>query len=59
MLSETQVKAKVIRYTLLYTAAIFFLANLYLKRGISPEYIMVDFISMGLLDLWGAQTENY
>ena len=30
-------------YTL-ETAAIFFLANLFLKQGISSEYVMVDFI---------------
>ena len=36
-----------------------FLANLFLKQGISSEYVIVDFIRMGLLDLWGAPTENY
>ena len=41
-----------------FTAAIFFLANLYLKQGISSEYAIVDFICMGLLDPWGAWTEN-
>ena len=40
-------------------AAIFFLANLYLKQGISRKYVMVDFICMWLLDLRGARTENY
>ena len=39
-------------------AAILFLENLYLKQGIDYVYIMVDFICMGLLDLWGARTEN-
>ena len=34
----------------LETAAIFFLANLYLKQGIDEVYVMVDFICMGLLD---------
>ena len=29
------------------TAAIFFLANLFLKKGINLEYVMVDFICMG------------
>ena len=43
----------------LETAAIFILANLNFKQGISSEYVMVDFICMGLRDLWGAQTENY
>ena len=28
-------------------AATFFLANLFLKQGISSEYVMVDFICMG------------
>ena len=41
------------------TAAIFFQANLYLKQGISSEYVMVDFISMGLLDMGGARPEGY
>ena len=40
-------------------AVIFLLANLYLKQGISSEYVMVDFICMGLFDLCGGQTENY
>ena len=30
-----------------------------LKQSISSEYVMVDFIYMGLLDLGGARTENY
>ena len=42
----------------LETAALFFPANLYLKPGIGLVYVMVDFICMGLVDLWGAQTEN-
>ena len=37
----------------------FFLVNLYIKQGISSEYVMVDFICMVLLDLWQARTENY
>ena len=37
-------------YIPLETAATFFLANLYLKQGISSEYVMVDFICMSLLD---------
>ena len=41
------------------TAAIFFLANLFLKQGIYSEYVMVDFICMGKLGLQGAKTENY
>ena len=36
----------------------FFLANFYLKQGISTEYVMVDIIYMGLLELWGARTIN-
>ena len=40
-------------------AAIFVQANLDPKHGISSEYVMVDFICMGLLDLLGALTENY
>ena len=43
----------------LETAVIFYLANLYLKQGIGLVYVMVDFICMRLLDLWGAQIENY
>ena len=43
----------------LETAAIFFLANLYLKQGISSEYVMVELICMGIIDMWGARTENY
>ena len=35
------------------------LANLYLKHDISSECVMVDFICMGLLNLWEARTENY
>ena len=46
-------------YIPLETAAIFFLANLFLKQGISSEYVMVDFICMGELGLQGAKTENY
>ena len=37
----------------------FFLANLFLNRSISLDYVMVDFICMGLLDLFGTRTENY
>ena len=46
-------------YIPLETTAIFFLANLYLKQGISSEYGMIDFICMGLFDLWWARIENY
>ena len=46
-------------YIPLETAAIFILANLFLKQGISSEYVMVDFICMGKLGLQGAKTENY
>ena len=43
----------------LETAAIFLSDFFFLKQGISSEYVMVDFICIGLLDLWGARTENY
>ena len=46
-------------YIPLETAAIFFLANLFPKQGISSEYGMADFICTGLLGLQGAKTENY
>ena len=52
-------KAEMKRYIPLETAAIFFLANLFLKQGISSEYVMVDFICMDKLGLQGAKTENY
>ena len=51
-------KADMNRDIPLETAAIFFLAKLFLKQGISSEYVMVYFIYMGLLDLRGARTEN-
>ena len=38
---------------------IFFLANLYLKQSFSSKYAMVEFICMGLLNLWWTRTENY
>ena len=34
-------------YISLETAAIYFLANLFLQQGISSEYVMVDVICMG------------
>ena len=37
----------------------FFLANIYIKQGIRSEYAMAEFICLGLLDLWWAQTKNY
>ena len=46
-------------YIPLETAAIFFLANLFPKQGISSEYVTADFICMDLLGLQGAKTENY
>ena len=52
-------KADMKSYIPLETAAIFFLANLFLKQGISSEYVMVDFICMSKLGLQGAKTENY
>ena len=53
------VKADMNSYIPLETAAIYFLAKLFLKHGISSEYVMVDFICMGLRDLFGTRTENY
>ena len=35
----------------LETAAVCVLASLFLKHGISSEYVMIDFICMGLLDI--------
>ena len=35
----------------LKTAVIYFLANFYLKQGIRSQYVMVDFICIGLLEL--------
>ena len=52
-------KADMKSYIPLETAAIFFLANLFPKQGISSEYVTADFICMGLLGLQGAKTENY
>ena len=52
-------KADMKSYIPLETAAIFFLANLFQKQGISSEYVTADFICMGLLGLQGAKTENY
>ena len=43
----------------LETAAIFFPANFFLIQGIRSEYVIVDFICLGLLDLLGPRTENY
>ena len=40
-------------------AAIFLLSNFYLNPGIDKVYVTVDFISMGLLELQKAQSENY
>ena len=54
-----ELKADMKSYIALETAAIFFLANLFLKQGISLEYDMIDFICMGLLDLFGTRTEIY
>ena len=59
MVSEIYLKADMKSYIPLETAAIFFLANLFLKQGMSSNYVMVDFICMGKLGLQGAKTENY
>ena len=40
-------KADMKSYIPLETAALFFLANLFRKQGISSEYVTVDFICMG------------
>ena len=40
--ASSVVKADMKSYTPLETAAIFFLANLFLKQGISSEYVMVE-----------------
>ena len=40
------------------TTVIFFLANIYLKQGISSEFVMVDFICMGLHDLANRELQN-
>ena len=45
------IKADINSYLSLETAAIFFLANFFLQQGISSEYVMVDFICMGLFDM--------
>ena len=54
-----RLKADMKSYIPLETAAIFFLAKLFLKQDISSEYVMVDFICIGELGLQGAKTENY
>ena len=56
---QTVFKADMKSYIPLETAAIFFLANLFPKQGISSEYVTADFICKGLLGLQGAKTENY
>ena len=53
------IKVNMKGYIMLETAAIFFLANLFPKQGISSEYVTADFICMGLLGLQGEKTENY
>ena len=40
-------KADMKSYIPVEMAALFFIANLFLKQGISSEYITVDFICMG------------
>ena len=59
ILRVLHIKGDMKSYIPLETAAILFLANLFLKQGISSEYVMVDFICMGKLGLQGAKTENY
>ena len=46
-------------YIPLETQPYFFLVKLDLKQGFSSEYANIDFICMGLLDLWWARAENY
>ena len=47
------------RHIPLETAAILLLANPFLKQGICSEYVMVNCICRGLLDMWEARTEKY
>ena len=49
-------KADMKSFIPLETVAIFYLANLFLKQGISSEYVMVDFILHGLTR--AAMSEN-
>ena len=58
-ISSSVLKADMKSYIPQDTAAIFFLANLFLKQGTSSEYVMVDFICMGKLGLQGSKTGNY
>ena len=58
-LNKYCLKADMKSYIPLETAAIFFLANLFPKQGISSEYVTADFICMGLLGKQGTKTENY
>ena len=58
-LRNINLKADMKSYIPLETAAIFFLANLFPRQGISSEYVTADFICMGLLGLQGAKTANY
>ena len=58
--TQNQLKAE--SWTVIYRwrrQPYFSLVKLDLKQGISSEYIMVDFICIGLRDLWGVRTENY
>ena len=57
--SKLPFKADMKSYIPLETAAIFILANLFPKQGISSENVTADFICMSLLGLQGAKTENY
>ena len=56
--SSSVLKADMKSYKPLDTAAIFFLANLFLKQGTSSEYVMVDCICMGKLGLQGAKNRE-
>ena len=47
--TSSELKNNMNKYKLYKTAAIFFLAILFLKQGISKVYAMVDFIHIGLL----------
>ena len=57
--NQIRFKADMKSYIPLETAAILLLAKLFLKQGISSEYVMVNFICMDKLGLRGAKTENY
>ena len=46
-ITQNHIKAYMKTYIPLETAAIFFLANFFLRQGMTSEYVMVDFIIRG------------